>query len=78
MILTELEQARLKPLTRQNAETADIFYRKNQDGTFTRWYRNGKTKTWKRDAARFLIPVKHGLYRYDKINQTIENIFIWE
>ena len=34
---------------------------KNADGTPVRARRNGQTKTWKRDPARFRIPVKHGL-----------------
>ena len=31
--------------------------------------RNGKTQTWKRDADRFRIPIKHGLYSYGEITQ---------
>lgn len=33
-----------------------------------RWKVNGKVKTWKRDANRIHIPLKHGLYAYDSLN----------
>lgn len=33
------------------------------------WRRNGKTKTWKRNATKFQIPVKHGLYDYGYITE---------
>ena len=32
-----------------------------------RWYVNGKVRTWKKDATRIEIPVKHGLYAYGTI-----------
>ena len=32
-------------------------------------HRNGKTQTWKRDASRFRVPVKYGLYTYGEITQ---------
>ena len=41
--------------------------RKNSDGTCQRWRVNGKVKTWKRDAERIEIPVKHGLYSCDTL-----------
>ncbi len=28
---------------------------------------NGKVRTWKRDAARFEVPVKYGMYEYDTV-----------
>mgnify|MGYP003394573501 FL=1 len=31
--------------------------------------RNGQTRTWKRDVARFEVPIKYGLYEYSTINQ---------
>lgn len=31
------------------------------------WRANGQCKTWKRDATRFSLPVKHGLYTYGYI-----------
>lgn len=33
------------------------------------WRRNGRTKTWKRDAERIEVPVKHGLYAYDTMTK---------
>ena len=41
----------------------------NADGTPQRWKVNGKVKTWKRDAGRISIPVKHGLYIYGHITE---------
>lgn len=38
-----------------------------------RWWkirRNGKTRTWKRDAARIAIPYKYGMYGYGTITET--------
>lgn len=32
-----------------------------------RWRVNGKLRVWKRDADRFELPVKHGLYYYGTI-----------
>lgn len=29
-----------------------------------RWYVNGAVQTWKRDANRIRVPLKHGLYTY--------------
>lgn len=34
-----------------------------------RWYVNGAVKTWKRDANRIRVPLKHGLYAYDAIDE---------
>ena len=39
-----------------------------------RWRVNGKVKTWKRDHTRVRVPVKHGLYRYDVVDETNVNI----
>ena len=39
----------------------------NADGTPKRWRRNGAIKVFKRDPMRITIPLKHGLYAYDKI-----------
>jgi len=41
----------------------------NADGTCQRWRVNGMVKTWKRDANRFEIPLKHGLRTYGYLNQ---------
>ena len=43
--------------------------------TITTARRNGATKTWKRDPARFKVPVKHGLYTYGTI--TDQNAADW-
>jgi hypothetical protein len=40
------------------------------------WRRNGKTKTWKRNATKFQIPVKHGLYDYGYITDENFNLFV--
>jgi len=32
-----------------------------------RWKVNGQVKTWKRDANRIRVPLKHGLYKYDAL-----------
>ena len=40
------------------------------------WRANGKLKTWKRDAARFQLPIKHGLYSYSYITE--ENMHLFE
>lgn len=34
-----------------------------------RWRVNGKVQTWKRDASRVRVPVKHGLYAYAQITE---------
>lgn len=33
-----------------------------------RWYVNGAVKTWKRDATRIRVPLKHGLYTYSALD----------
>lgn len=42
---------------------------KNADGTPQRWRINGKVKTWKRDAGRVKVPLKHGLYLCDYLDE---------
>ena len=34
----------------------------SRDGA--RWFVSGSVKTWKRDASRIRVPLKHGLYTY--------------
>lgn len=34
------------------------------------WRRNGAVQTWKRDPARFRLPIKHGLYAYGDITES--------
>ena len=41
----------------------------NLDGTPQRWRVNGNVKTWKRDASRVEVPLKHGLYSYGHLNE---------
>jgi hypothetical protein len=43
-----------------------------------RWYITGKCKTWKRDANRFQVPLKHGLYTYGYLNNENNQYFILE
>ena len=44
---------------------------KMSNGRYWRLRRNGRTQTWKRNLARFRIPVKAGMYVYDEItNET--------
>ena len=60
-----IEQAKsLKP--------GDMLYHRvnhNSDGTCQRWRVNGQVKTWKRDASRVQIPVKHGMYAFDYVTE---------
>lgn len=39
------------------------------------WRANGACKTWKRDATRFSLPIKHGLYSYWYITQDNAHLF---
>jgi len=60
-------------ITKQEAMTADMFYhisRRNKDGTALRARRNGKTQTWVRRPNDFSIPVKHGLKRCFRIDDS--------
>lgn len=34
-----------------------------------KWKVNGQVKTWKRDAGRVRVPLKHGLYNYDQVTE---------
>lgn len=34
-----------------------------------RWKVNGRVKLWKRDSNRIYIPLKFGLYTYDKLTE---------
>lgn len=66
-------------VTKEQAMTAKRFHHvtiKNADGTPLRVRANGKCKTWKRDSARFELPIKHGLYAYSYIAQ--DNAHEWE
>ena len=40
---------------------------------------NGKVRTWKRDPARFEVPIKYGLYEYATVDNTnTRNLFVTE
>ena len=40
------------------------------DSKGRRWKVNGAVKTWKTDANRIRVPLKHGLYAYDALTET--------
>ena len=69
------------PLTLQQAkelQPGDVIYalsNKNADGSAQRWRVSGKTKTYKRDAKRISIPLKHGLYQYFTLTQKELHLF---
>lgn len=51
-------------VTMNDCLTHRTFYHvtlRNADGSAVRCRANGRMKTWKRDPARFRLPVKHGL-----------------
>jgi len=52
--------------------------KKNSDGTAMRARVSGKVKTWKRDASRVHVPVKHGLYESYWIDETNLDLFTLE
>lgn len=39
------------------------------DSANKRWKVNGQVQTWKRNAARIRVPLKHGLYVYAYITE---------
>jgi hypothetical protein len=45
------------------------------NGRVIRWRKNGTCKTWKRDATRYRLPVKHGLYSYAYIDESNAHMF---
>lgn len=57
----------------KNLTPGTILYhatQRNADGTPQRWKVNGMPKVWKRDPARVRVPLKHGLYDYDYLDET--------
>lgn len=54
-------------ITKEEAMTNNMF----MDASGHTWRRNGKTITWKsaRNAHRFKVPLKHGLYAYAYIDE---------
>jgi len=72
MVIT-LEQAK-------KLEIGNIIYHisnRNADSTRQRWKVNGKPKLWKRqrNQHRVLVPIKHGLYTYDYLDETNLQMF---
>ncbi len=65
-----------------NLKPGDIVYQRgayNADGTPRRWRVNGKVKTWKTQPSRIRVPLKHGLYTYDYMDETsLDKLFISE
>lgn len=61
-------------MQRHEIETAldsgTLFIAMYARGKWWQLRRNGATQTWKRDAARFRIPVKFGLKGYDAITES--------
>ncbi len=63
------------PITLEQAKAlrpGDILYHdthRNSDGSAQRWKVNGKVKTWKRSPERVEVPLKHGLYNYDRLSE---------
>jgi len=50
----------------------DVLYHRtyrNSDGTAQRWRVSGKPHTWKRDPKRVEVPVKHGMYDNDRLDE---------
>lgn len=43
---------------------------RNADGTPQRWRVSGQLQTWKRNADRIRLPIKHGMY----VNDAIESL----
>lgn len=50
----------------KNLQYGDILL----DAQGKRWKVNGQVKTWKTDASRIRVPLKHGLYAYDALTQS--------
>lgn len=57
------------PITRDQAIREHNFHenKPRANGSCYNWRRNGATKLWKRDPARFQVPVKYGLRYYGYI-----------
>ena len=45
------------------------------NGKAYNWCSNGKCKTWKRNAERFQLPIKHGLYDYAYLTNENSHLF---
>ncbi len=44
---------------------------RNADGSPSRWRVNGRPRVWKRQPQRVEVPLKHGLYDYDYLDDRI-------
>ena len=56
----------------KNLRPGTILYHvknRNSDLTAQRWKVNGKPKTWKTMPERVRVPLKHGLYDYDYLDE---------
>ena len=56
----------------KSLKVGDLVYhsiKRNADGSKQRWKVNGKPKTWVRSRDRVKVPVKHGLYDHDYIDE---------
>ena len=52
---------------------------RNADGSPQRWRVNGQVKRWKRDTDRVRVPIKHGLYNCDYLeNDGLELVCLEE
>lgn len=67
----------MKPITLEEAkklqyrQTIYMIHKTNSDGkTPIRCRVNGKVKTWKRNANRVQVPLKHGLYDFGYLDET--------
>ena len=61
----------------KNLSSGTILYHvknRNSDGTAQRWKVNGKPKTWKTRPNEVRVPLKHGLYDYDYLDQDTLNL----
>ncbi len=45
------------------------------DSQGRRWKVNGQVKRWVRDEDRICVPLKHGLYAYDYLDNSM---FVWD
>lgn len=66
-----LEQA--KALTYR--QVLHMVHFRNADGTPRRWRVNGKVKTWVRSPERVKVPLKHGLYFHDYLDEGNLDLF---
>jgi hypothetical protein len=71
----KVDQNSMPPIQLAEAKclkVGDILYHRrdrNADGSARRWRVNGRPKTWKRDQDRVRVPLKHGLYSYDYLDE---------